>query len=81
MTENHTPASPAVLADGEAGAVFGRVDGMHQARYIEMFLAGFDAKTGAWSPRATTRCSARGASRRHGTPPRRRSSKASTTTS
>lgn len=45
MTENLVPASPAVLADGE-GAVFGRVDGMHQARYIEMFLAGFDAKTG-----------------------------------
>jgi hypothetical protein len=45
MTENQTPVSPAVLADGE-GAVFEHVDGMHQARYIEMFLAGIDAKTG-----------------------------------
>jgi hypothetical protein len=39
------PPEPAVLRDGE-GAVYRRVDGMHQTRYIELFLAGREAKTG-----------------------------------
>lgn len=34
-----------VLADG-AGAKFRRVEGMHRVRYIEVFLAGRDAKSG-----------------------------------
>ena len=38
MTNNEAPATPEVLRDNE-GAVFGRVDGMHGTRYIEMFLA------------------------------------------
>jgi hypothetical protein len=46
MTISQAPASPAALRDGE-GAVFGRVEGMHRTRYIEMFLAGIDADTGA----------------------------------
>ncbi len=37
---------PAVLRDSD-GAVFGRVDGMRQTRFIEIFLAGREAKTGA----------------------------------
>jgi hypothetical protein len=40
-----TRDEPAVLRDSE-GAVFGRVDGMHKTRYIEIFLAGREAKTG-----------------------------------
>jgi len=36
---------PVVLSDSD-GAVFGRVDGMHRVRYIEMFLAGRKAETG-----------------------------------
>ena len=40
-----TAAQPAVLADG-AGAKYKRVDNMHQARYIEIFLAAREAKTG-----------------------------------
>lgn len=39
------PAEPAVLRDGD-DAEFGRVDGMHQTRYIEVFLAGREAATG-----------------------------------
>jgi len=46
MTINQARVSPVVLRDGE-GAVFGRVDSMHRARYIEIFLAGIDAKTGS----------------------------------
>lgn len=38
-------AEPAVLRDGD-GAVFGRVNDMRHARYIEIFLAGREAKTG-----------------------------------
>jgi hypothetical protein len=45
MTNTQAPDEPAVLRDSE-GAVFGRVDGMHQARYIEIFLAGREARTG-----------------------------------
>ena len=45
MTANPTQNEPAVLHDSE-GAVFRRVDGMHQTRYIEIFLAGREAKTG-----------------------------------
>ena len=40
-----TPAEPALLADG-AGAKYKRFDNMHQTRYIELFLAGREAKTG-----------------------------------
>jgi hypothetical protein len=40
-----TPDEPAVLRDSE-GAQFGRVDGMHQTRYIEIFLAGREASSG-----------------------------------
>jgi hypothetical protein len=36
---------PVVLSDSD-GAVFGRVDGMHGVRYIEIFLAGRKAETG-----------------------------------
>ena len=36
---------PVVLSDSE-GAMFGRVDGMHRVRYIEIFLAGQKAATG-----------------------------------
>lgn len=39
------PAEPKVLSDG-AGATFKRVDNMHQVRFIEIFLAGREAKTG-----------------------------------
>ena len=39
------PDEPAVLRDSE-GAEFRRVDGMHQTRYLEIFLAGREAKTG-----------------------------------
>jgi hypothetical protein len=39
------PAQPAVLGDG-AGAKDKRVDKMHQVRYIEIFLAGREARTG-----------------------------------
>ena len=40
-----TSTEPAVLGDG-AGAKYMRVDNMHQVRYIEIFLAGREAKTG-----------------------------------
>lgn len=40
-----TPTEPAVLGDG-AGAKYKRVDNMHQVRFIEIFLAGREAKTG-----------------------------------
>ena len=39
------PPEPALLADG-AGAKYMRVNNMHQTRYIELFLAGREAKTG-----------------------------------
>lgn len=39
------PAEPKVLADG-ASAKYKRFDNMHQVRYIELFLAGREAKTG-----------------------------------
>jgi len=45
MTTNQAPDEPAVLHDSE-GAVFGRIDGMHRTRYIEIFLAGREVKTG-----------------------------------
>lgn len=45
QTNETVPDEPAVLHDSD-GAVFGRVDGMHQTRYIEIFLAGREAKTG-----------------------------------
>lgn len=44
MTSNQTPVEPAVLRDSD-GAAFGRIDGVHRMRYIEIFLAG-TAKTG-----------------------------------
>ncbi len=42
---NHQSDEPIVLSDSD-GAVFGRVDGMHGVRYIEIFLAGRKADTG-----------------------------------
>jgi hypothetical protein len=39
------PPEPEVLRDMDK-TQWGRVDGMHQVRYIEVFLAGFEAKTG-----------------------------------
>jgi hypothetical protein len=45
FAQQTTSAEPKVLADG-AGAKFKRVDNMHQVRYIEIFLAFRDAKTG-----------------------------------
>ena len=44
MTSNEAAVEPAVLGDNE-GAVFGRVDGVHRTRFIEIFLAG-KSKTG-----------------------------------
>jgi hypothetical protein len=40
-----TPTQSVVLGDG-AGAKYKRVDNMHQVRFIEIFLAGREAKTG-----------------------------------
>lgn len=45
MSTNQTPAEPGVLRDSD-GAEFRRVDNMHRTRYIEIFLAGREAKTG-----------------------------------
>lgn len=45
MTNTQAPDEPPVLRDGE-GAVFGRLDGLHRTRYIEIFLAGREAETG-----------------------------------
>lgn len=45
MASNEASAQPEVLSDNE-GAVFGRVDGMHRTRYLEIFLAGREAATG-----------------------------------
>jgi hypothetical protein len=45
FAEETTPAGPKVLADG-AGARAGRLDNMHKTRFIEIFLAHRDAKTG-----------------------------------
>ncbi len=39
------PVQPAVLGDG-AGAIYKRVDNMHQTRFIEIFLAAREAGTG-----------------------------------
>ena len=44
MTTNQAPFEPAILRDSE-GAVFGRIDGVHRTRYIEIFLAAREAKT------------------------------------
>ncbi|MFZ0530543.1 MAG: hypothetical protein WAL91_08415 [Propionicimonas sp.] len=45
MTNDEALNEPAVLHDSD-GAVFGRINGMHKARYIEIFLAGRQAATG-----------------------------------
>lgn len=45
FAQEATPAEPKLLADG-AGAKYKRFDNMHQVRYIELFLAGREAKTG-----------------------------------
>ena len=45
MTTTQAPDEPAVLRDSE-GTVFGRLDGLHRTRYIEIFLAGREAETG-----------------------------------
>ena len=45
VTQKKTPAEPEVLADA-AGAKTMRFDNMHQVRFIELFLACRDPKTG-----------------------------------
>jgi hypothetical protein len=45
VAQQTTSAEPKVLADG-ADAKYKRVENMHQVRYIEIFLAGREAKTG-----------------------------------
>jgi hypothetical protein len=45
MSHDQAASEPEVLRDSD-GATFRRVDGMHQTRYIEIFLAGREAKTG-----------------------------------
>ncbi|MBP6725085.1 MAG: hypothetical protein KA137_09595 [Halioglobus sp.] len=45
FAQEASPAQPEVLGDG-IGAKFRRFDNMHQVRYIELFLAGREAKTG-----------------------------------
>ena len=45
LAEEQSPAAPNVLSDG-AGAKPGRVDNLHRTRFIEIFLAHPDAKTG-----------------------------------
>lgn len=45
MTNSQTEVEPAVLRDGD-DAVSGRIDGVHRTRYLEVFLAGRDARTG-----------------------------------
>ena len=45
FAQESVPAEPAVLRDS-AGATFKRVEGMHRVRYIEVFLAGREAKSG-----------------------------------
>jgi hypothetical protein len=45
FAQQPTPAEPKVLADG-VGAKYMRLDNMHQTRFIEIFLAAREAKTG-----------------------------------
>ena len=45
LAQEKSPAAPKVLADG-ASAKSGRVDNLHKTRFIEIFLAHPDAKTG-----------------------------------
>jgi hypothetical protein len=45
FAQQTTSAEPKVLADGD-GAKSGRLDNMHKTRFIEIFLAHRDAKTG-----------------------------------
>jgi hypothetical protein len=45
LAQSAPPPEPALLSDG-ASAKFMRVSNMHQTRYIELFLAGREAKTG-----------------------------------
>lgn len=45
FAQDASQAEPEVLSDG-TGAIFQRFDNMHQVRYIELFLAGREAKTG-----------------------------------
>jgi len=45
LAQEKSAAAPKVLADG-AGAKPGRLDNMHKTRFIEIFLAHRDAKTG-----------------------------------
>jgi hypothetical protein len=45
FAQDKPAAEPKVLGDG-AGAKTGRIDDVHLARYIEIFLAGREAKTG-----------------------------------
>jgi hypothetical protein len=45
LAQKTSSTEPKVLADG-VGAKYKRVDNMHQVRFIEIFLAGHEAKTG-----------------------------------
>jgi hypothetical protein len=45
LAQGTSAAAPKVLADG-AGAKSGRIDNLHQVRYIEIFLAAPDTNTG-----------------------------------
>jgi len=45
LAQQPSPAEPKVLSDG-ADTKFKRVENMHGTRYIEIFLAARDAKTG-----------------------------------
>jgi hypothetical protein len=45
FAKDATPAEPKVLRDGD-GAKFTRFENMHQTRFVEIFLAGREAKTG-----------------------------------
>ena len=45
LAQQPSPAVPKVLADG-AGAKSGRVENMHKTRFVEIFLAHRDAKSG-----------------------------------
>lgn len=45
LSQQPSPAEPKVLADG-ANAKSGRVENMHKTRFLEIFLAHRDAKSG-----------------------------------
>jgi hypothetical protein len=70
------PAQPAVLGDGGA-AKYKRVENMHQTRFIEIFLAAREAKTGNMVAACFNTMFTSREIPASKTPPRRRSSRAS----